>query len=262
MLKLKTIAFFSVMLLQPAFAGEADAFQEPISPVNPSSDDWEFKLSVYGPIVGLDGTSTVAGAIVPIDIGFDDILENLDGGVVLAAEARKGRWSLTGDFIWLKLSTSAFPAPATYVGTTIEQTVGSLALGYELYEDECWTVDVIAGGAYTGLEIESDVTLAPRPPASRTSFVSGSESWVDPFIGFRFRYRAGDHWRFFGRVDYGGWGVASDTYFQAMLGAGYQFTDTMGLYAAYRYLSVDYSNGLFAYDVDTSGPQIGLVFHF
>jgi len=252
----------SLVLFQTVNAGEADAFQEPAAPISSTSDDWEFKFSIYGPIVGLDGTTRVGGAILPVDIGFDDILDNLDGGVVLAGEARKGRWSVTGDFIWLKQSLSSMPTPASYLGVSIEQTVGSLALGYEVYEDDCWTVDLLAGAAYTGLDISGDVTLAPRPPASQTGFINGSEDWVDPFVGVRFRYRAGEHWRFFGRLDYGGWGVASETYLQAMLGVGYQFTETVAAFAAYRYLSVDYSKAAFAYDVDTKGPQVGLVFSF
>lgn len=255
------VACAAALCVHIADAGEADSFDEPVAPVS-ASDDWEFKLSIYGPMVGLDGTTRVGGAILPVDIGFDDILEHLDGGVVLAGEARKGRWSLTGDFIWLKLSTSTLPTPTSYVGTAIEQTVASLSLGYEIHEDDRWTVDFLVGGAYTGLDIASDLTLALLPPASQSTLITGSEGWVDPFVGMRFRYRLGDQWRFFGRVDYGGWGVAADTYFQAMLGAGYQIDDSVGIFAAYRYLSVDYTNGLFAYDVDTEGPQLGLVFSF
>ncbi|MBK1828782.1 porin family protein [Haloferula rosea] len=259
---LMTSTLLALAFSHASMAGEADAFQEPVAPVSSPSDDWEFKFSMYGPIVGLDGTTRVGAAILPVDIGFDDIWDNMDAGIVLAGEARKGKWSLTGDLIWLKLSVASTPTPTTYIGTTIEQTVGSLALGYEIYEDERWTVDFLAGGAYTGLDVSGDVTAAPTPPASRTGFISGSQDWVDPFVGVRFRYRAGDHWRLFGRFDYGGWGVASDTYLQAMLGVGYQFTDTVGLFAAYRYLTVDYSDGPFAYDVDTKGPQVGLVFSF
>ena len=258
---LKSIALLCPTLLLSSLCqgGEADAFQEPVAPV-PAADDWEFRLAVYGPMVGLDGTAMVGGVVLPVDIGFGDILDNLDGGVVIAGEARKGKWSVTGDYIWLKLSTSTRPTPNSYVGVTVQETLGNLALGYELYEDRCWTIDLLAGAAYMSVDIDADVTLGP--PVSRTAFSSVSESWVDPFVGVRFRYRAGDHWRFFGRVDYGGWGVASDTYFQANVGAGYQINKSVGLFAAYRYHSVDYAKGQFGYDVDTKGPEVGVVFSF
>ncbi|MGE9269441.1 MAG: hypothetical protein ACQKBU_01450 [Verrucomicrobiales bacterium] len=261
-MKYSLLAFSLISFVPIVSAGEADFSQQPVAPTVASSDDWEFKFSVYMPMVGLDGTSRVGPSVVPVDLGFDDILDNMDAGVMLAGEARKGKWSVTGDFIWLKMSTSVTPGPATYVGTTLEQTVGSLAFGYEVHEDDCWTVDLLAGGAYTGLDIASDITSVPVAGGGGTAVVGGSEDWVDPFVGVRFRYRAGDHWRFFGRVDYGGWGVASDTYLQAILGAGYELSEHVGVFAAYRFLSVDYDRGNFAYDVETTGPQLGLVFSF
>ncbi len=168
----------------------------------------------------------------------------------------------------MKLSSSAnpvTPGPATaYTGIKVEQTIGNLALGYQFYQSECLTIDGLVGAAYTGLDIESDLTIFPPGPVvpPTTTVLAASKSWVDPFVGVRFRYRPSENWRIFGRVDYGGWGIASDTYFQAILGGGYKISDSVGIYAAYRYLSVDYSKNAFAYDVVTKGPQIGLAFTF
>ena len=262
-----TLLCAAVASTQAGFAGEADAFREPLAPVQENSDSWRFGLNLYAPLFGLDGTSSIGPVTIPIDLPFKDIAENLDAGFIMAAEAQKGKFSIIGDFMWLKLSASSTPPTpgpgSSYLGIKIQQVIANLALGYQLYESPEWTIDGLVGAAYTGLDIESNLTVTPpgpRPPTKRS--LSVTEDWIDPFIGVRFRYRPNQNWRIFGRVDYGGWGVASDTYFQALLGGGYKINDTVGIYAAYRYLSVDYSKNAFSYDVDTSGPQLGVVFTF
>ena len=244
-----------------ASAGEVDAFQEPLAPAV-ESDDWQFRWSVYAPVVSLDGTTSVGPNVLPVDVGFSDIAESLDGGFVSALEARKGRWSLTGDFIWLKLSTSTLPNRITHIGSRLEQYVMNASVGFEVYEDAKWTVDALVGAAYTGLKIDSDISVFPPLGGVNNTFIRAAEHWVDPFVGVRFRYRASDRWRFFGRIDYGGFGVQSDTYFQAIVGGGYQINENVGLFAAYRHLLVDYSKAAFSYDVETSGPQLGVLFTF
>ncbi|MEP4079696.1 hypothetical protein [Haloferula sp.] len=263
MTKNLTSLFTAIAVIQTGFAGEPDAFQEPLAPVQETDSGWNYKVSLYAPILGLDGTSRIGPTTVPIDLGFSDIAENLEAGFIIAGEAQKGKFSVIGDLIWLKLAGSTYPTANTYAGLKVEQTVANLAFGYQLFESDCWTLDALAGAAYTGMKIDQDITVFPPGPVPPTSNVFGAdESWVDPFVGFRFRYRPSDNWRIFGRVDYGGWGIASDLYLQAILGGGYKVNDSFGIYAAYRFISVDYSKTAFAYDVETSGPQIGLVFTF
>jgi hypothetical protein len=262
-----TLLCATVAIAQSSVAGEADAFQEPLAPVQDTSDSWNYRVSLYAPLLGLDGTSGIGPISLPIDLPFSDIAENLDGAFIIAAEAQKGKFSIIGDFLWLKLSNSSTPPTpgpgSSYLGLKVQQIVGNLALGYQLYESPKWTIDALAGAAYTGLKIDADLTIFPPGPGPQNTRSFGNdESWVDPFLGVRLRYRPSEKWRLFGRVDYGGWGVGSDTYFQTIVGGGYQINDSFGIYAAYRYLSIDYSKNAFSYDVDTSGPQIGVVFAF
>jgi len=53
--------------------------------------------------------SVGAGQLPPINVGmsFSDILENLDAGLMGAFEARKGRWGVLLDAIYMKLEGSA-----------------------------------------------------------------------------------------------------------------------------------------------------------
>jgi opacity protein-like surface antigen len=47
-----------------------------------------------------------------------------------------------------------------------------------------------------------------------------------------------------------------------MAGAGYDFTDSVSLFAGYRAISVDYGNDGFVYDVVEQGPVVAAVFQF
>ncbi len=58
--------------------------------------------AVYAPLMGLDGTVGIRSFSSEVDLPFRDILKNLDAGLTGTFEARRNRWSITGDFIWLK----------------------------------------------------------------------------------------------------------------------------------------------------------------
>lgn len=244
-------------------AGEPAAAPAPLTPA-PADSGWDFLLACYLPMMGLEGDITVAGLSANADVSFNDILEDLDGGFTTAFEARRHRWSVTGDLIWLKLSGSDQPTANSYVGFKQEQIMASLSLGYELYGDERTTFDLLGGAALTSLDADLDATLAPPgpllPAVSRSA--SGSETWVDPFVGLRVRHRLSDRWSLFATGIYGGFGVASDEYWQALAGVGFHLTERSSLALAYRVISTDYQDGGFAYDVENSGPNLGLVVRF
>jgi hypothetical protein len=218
---------------------------------------WEFKLGLYSPMMGLKGDVGIAGRSASVDIPFKDVFEDLDAGFMAAMEMRRGAWSLTGDFIWLKLSDSTNLTPGASVGFKQEQMMASLALGYEIYGDDCTRIEVLAGGALTDQEAELRFT----GPGTRIS-VSGSETWIDPFIGFRLRQRVSERWSLFARCDYGGFGVSSDEYWQSLAGLGFRINEHASLALAYRIISIDYAQGGFSYDTKSSGPNLGVVFHF
>ena len=65
-----------------------------------------------------------------------------------------------------------------------------------------------------------------------------------------------------GYGDVGGFGAGSDFTWQVALGAAYDFSKTISGKFGYRYLSVDYDKGGFAYDMKTRGVHLGLGIRF
>lgn len=94
------------------------------------------------------------------------------------------------------------------------------------------------------------------------SHLSGSKSWVDPIVGFRARYNFTDHFYAAAKADIGGFGIGSDLTWQLFGAVGYQFNQHWSSELGYKYLSVDYSNNGFVYDMAMGGVFIGLKYTF
>lgn len=242
-------------------AGEPVAPAPAIEPASPPSSGWQFTTALYAPLMGLEGDIGVAG-IGPshVDVPFEDILDNLDGGLSGAFEARKDRWSITLDAIWLKLSTDANPIANAYLGVSQEQIMASLSVGYEVYGSDSTSLDLVAGAALNSLDVDLEL-FTPRLPVT-VRRASGSQEWIDPYVGLRFKQQLGDRWSIFATGVYGGFDVSSDEYWQALAGIGYRLTESTTLALAYRVISVDYQQGGFVYDTETSGPNLGLIIRF
>lgn len=223
------------------------------------SSDWEFTLALYAPLMGLDGDIGVAGlAPVDVDMSFGDIFDELDGGLSGAFEARKGPWSFAVDAIWLKLSSSTVAAANSYVGLSQEQIMGSASVGFEIYGNESTSVELAAGVAFNS--IDADVKIFT--PGGPSLVGSGSQEWLDPYFALRFQHRLGENWNLFASAAYGGFDVSSDEYYQLIAGIGYRLNECTSIALAYRIISVDYHQGGFVYDTETSGPNLGLIYRF
>jgi opacity protein-like surface antigen len=79
----------------------------------PDPGDWEFSLAAYGWLTGIDGTLTARDTSVDVDLQFfGDVLQNLDGALMSAFEARyRGRWIANLDFVGSQLSAEIEQGP-------------------------------------------------------------------------------------------------------------------------------------------------------
>ena len=222
-------------------------------------DGWEFASAFYAPLMGLEGSVGLAGiAPTDVDISFSDLLDDMDAGLSGAFTMKKGPWSLALDGIWLKLSDDVGPAPGARLLVGQEQFTGSLAVGHEIHGTRNTSISFVAGGTANHIKLDLELSAFPAPSLGR----SGSQTWVDPWLGLRFRQRLGERWTAFGDFQYGGFGVSSEEYWQVVAGLGYRIGENTILALAYRAISVDYRQGGFVYDTVTSGPNIGLIVEF
>ena len=252
---MKTIATLTASLLAFAplstTAGSAEApaydLQEPAAP----SSDWHWKANLYGWAESLDGNVTLRGRYVPVDIDFDDILENLDFAIMGSAQVNYGRWGFIADMSYAELSGSSY-TPRSVINTDLKQLIGNFAVAYEIVTGESRRLDVYAGVRVNSLDLDAE--FVGRLVVAR---VSDSETWVDPIIGARFQQELSE--RFFLRLagDIGGFDVASEFTWQAMGIFGWRMTEHSSLLLGYRGIGTDYSKGSFGYDVVTHGVVLG-----
>ena len=72
----------------------------------PGADEWKFQIVPYLWFADIEGTQRIGAVEVPIDLGFDDVIDNLEFAFMMAFEAHKDRWGFLVDFEYLDLEAS------------------------------------------------------------------------------------------------------------------------------------------------------------
>ena len=236
-------------------AGGSLAQTEPAEP----GSDWEFVVSPYFWFASLEGkVATVPGLpTADVEASFSDILDNLNIGFMTTGEARKDRFGVVVDLVYLDLTADGnTPGPLfSGVEADLKQFFGTLSLAYRAVESEDLFLDVMAGARLWVVDTE----LSLRPGLLPRRSTDHTETWVDPIVGLRLRVPFAERFYAAGYGDVGGFDLShsSDHTFQLYGGVGYQIRDWASVEVGYRYLSVDYEDDGFVNDVTIQGPVIG-----
>jgi opacity protein-like surface antigen len=241
--------------------------QDPSAP----GDAWQFEVTPYIFGAALEGTTGVNRVTADVDLGFDEILDNLDSGFMAMFEARKGPWGFGLDGVYFRLQdeqTGSWQGPGGIGSATgdleasMTEQIYQLAVMYRLL-NESTRLDLIGAARYTQLDTDLDlvVTTGPLLPGG-TRDLSASESWWDPVIGIRVIAPFAEQWSFVGYADIGGYGDGSDITYQLIAGANWQFADAFTAKAGYRYYYQDYEDNGFVWDMAAQGAYLGLGFIF
>ena len=151
------------------------------APASAQQDEWEFVLAPYGWISGMNGTAGVAGATTELDISFGDIVENLEIGGLIHFEASKGRWTAIFDGVYMGIGQGSVQPPAA---VDVDQTLLEFGAAYRFTD----VVALLAGGRYISLDTRLQLFLGDG------ATISGSQSWVDPFVGLRVHTDLNERW--------------------------------------------------------------------
>lgn len=125
----------------------------PVSTESVESSIWDVTVRPYGWLAGLEGTTGILGYTAETSISFDEILSSLDMTAALQLEAKRGRWLLLLDGMYLKMSAGA-ETPGRLLSTVnveIEQIMAEAAVGYRIWENGQGYLDVFAGVRYMRL---------------------------------------------------------------------------------------------------------------
>lgn len=250
-----------------------------------AQERWTFAVTPYLWLPNVNGTlkysAPPGGNGAPeVTVGPNDYLQNLQGVLMLAGEARKGKWSIISDLIYLDFGSEESSVRAVnFGGATVATSLNSstrssldglawlLAGGYTVVQTSSLSLDVLGGFRYLGIEGTSQWQLSGTvtgPGGSQTFPASGSISkrtdlW-DAIVGVRGRVRLKEgRWSVPYHLDVGT-GSSSFTW-QGLLGIAYAFEwgdATLG----YRHLYYDQSGDKFVQNFRFSGPTLGASFRF
>jgi len=226
-----------------------------------NDDEWNFRVSPYLWGSAMEGDIRTLPPLPPtdVDMSFSDIWDHLDMALMGFAEARKGRFGVFADLVYMDLSTRGKTSGPLFSGANIDFTLGHLSLGgsYELTQSDDYELNVLAGAYFWDIDNKLKLKTGLLPGQS----VSDDEQWNDAFLGLKGKADINDDWYV------NGWGMAavagdSDSAWDVYGGVGYRYSDSMSIVGGYRHMGLDYHNGPFSYDVEFSGPAIGLTFLF
>lgn len=246
-----------------------------------TEDAWRVTPAIYLWGAGIDATSK-AGK--DIEVGFDQLWDNLNLGLMGAFEVRKSKWFAVADVIYLDVSADKdghLSAPAGPRGQAslnvglnadmdLEGWVVNLKVGRNIWDSEALFVDVFTGARYLNINSETRINLDSqiqldsrfgshvRGSGRNLTLQAGGHVW-DAIMGVKGRVTIYQDWFLPLHVDVGT--GESDITWQAATGLGYAF-EGGSVMLLYRHLAWDLQSGNLIKDIAFSGPMLGAAFHF
>ena len=196
-----------------------------------------------------------------LDVGLNppvsdetSLLEVLDGALLLQGEARRGKWSLLGEFNYLNLSDDFGIAPGDpRAAWRVKGTMIAVAAAYAVHERQQTRFDVIGG--VRAWNLDTTTTVLANKATKNSSF-------IDPMIGARLEMPVGRNAQFSGLFNIGGSNFGSDRQLETIAQIRWPVRDTMSFALGYRYLSIDFDDDTVLMDATLSGPFAAFSFNF
>ncbi len=246
---------------------------------------WSFSITPYLWLPNVNGTLKYnippgAGGSPDVEVGPNDYLQNLQFVIMIAGEARRDRWSVFTDLIYLDFADQDSSVKTINFGgdlvsssanvSTISSFRGmawTLATGYAVETGKDVTFDVFGGLRYFGISASTNwqLTTSIAGPGGVQAFPQAGgvskrvELW-DGIVGVRGRFPLGNsNWSIPYYLDIGT--GSSNITWQGLIGVAYSFK-WGGVTVAYRDLFYDQKDDKFLQDLRFSGPTLGVTFRF
>ena len=267
-------AIFTTILTAPAQA-------QSVAPV----DQWTFSITPYLWLPNVNGTLKYsippgAGGSPEVEAGPNDYLQKLQAVIMLSGEARKDRWSVFTDVIYLSFSDEDSSVKEINFGgslvssslnlatsSSLRGTAWTLGAGYAVQTGQPVKLDVFGGLRYFSLQASTSWQLAsvvngpgPGQTFPRTGGISAGADLWDGIIGVRGRVPLGSSdWSIPYYLDIGA--GSSQLTWQGMIGIAYTFK-WGDVTLAYRNLYYDQKDDKLVQNLRFTGPALGATFRF
>ena len=223
-----------------------------------------FQITPYLWVTGLKGDLSPfkRGPSMGIEKSFSDVWHDLNAGGFLNLWARRDRYVLSGDLLYVDTSESEIVQGLPLLGA-LEGTVdsrlfmASLQGGYRVYQSGQASLDLLAGGSFWHVGTRAHLQSRPFSVSHKENV-----NWVDPLIGLRVFYRFTDRFSVQAQGSLGGFVAGSRHSHQAVATVNYDWNEKLSVAIGYKVLDVDYRRGGHVFDTRMSGPVLGLSWRF
>lgn len=232
----------------------------------PQQDNWDFAAAIYGWLPSINGDlvfPTGTGETLTMDAG--EILDNLKMTAQVGLQARKNKWSLLADVIYMDLgneqsATTDLPGDNTLTTTFdlgMKSWIVDLDAAYTIAKSKRNETQFLFGVRY--LWIESSLGISPDSDYLPGQNLEATADVWDAVIGLRGFLALSEKWTVPYRLDIGAGG--SDFTWQGMAGIDYGWS-WGGALLMYRYLYYDLGDDGIMQKMDMPGPLLGFRFKF
>jgi opacity protein-like surface antigen len=228
------------------------------------ADDWQHQVGITAFAFGMEGHAGVKGIEAKMDLGITDVLDDLDGALTLLVQGSNNSWGYWLSYEYVGMSdNTTFQVPGD---NTTGQINGKAIFGTEIIDGGfAWNVPGVEwleliGGARGWILEERFRSKSSTIFGNNSRSIQQQKEWVDAIVGIRAKFRLADQWSTMIRADAGA--GDSDSTYQALAMLNYEINDHWTTGAGVRYLSVDYSDGGFLFDMDMSGFELAVLYSF
>jgi len=245
-----------------------------------ATNEWTFQAIVYGYLPDIGGkTSFPAGSGSSIDVSNSAILDSLNFTFMGTFEARKGRFGVFTDFIYLDVSGDKNGSRDFQIGQRdvpagvssnidlgIKASIWTLAGEYALVDTPSTLTYALAGTRLLDLKESLSYSLTadvgPLAGPGRSGETRISQTYWDAVIGVKGRFAFGDGnaWSIPYYADIGT--GESDLTWQVFGGVGYRFASWGSVLGGWRYMAYDFKSGSKVQDLNLNGPMVGVAFNW
>ena len=213
-----------------------------------SDDTWSAEFVPYLWLASIQGTTAAGDAESPIDPGYSLFtMENLSGAFMGALRVSRRHWSWQMDTLHVDFQDDF---DREFIDTHIGIRGGFLEIAAGYKPDPDGNLEWLAG--LRNVSFTTEIGLDPGPEGK------AKKTWLDPFVGIRYRYPLSDTWAVRLRGDVGGMNPSARLTVNGLVALEYAFSGRVQGLLGYRYLELDFRDNDFLLDLSASGFALGL----
>lgn len=243
------------------------------------NDGWQFAALIYGYYADINSKATLPnGTSSNVTVNASDLVNNLKFGVLGSFEARKDRWGMFTDVIYLDvgkfksqfrdftIGNIGIPADASAsMNFDMKSVVWTLAGTYRVVGSQNAVLDVLAGARLLDAKVSVDYTLngnvGPIPLPGRAGNLSTKQNYIDGVVGLKGKIAFGPDLKWFAPY-YGDVGTGdSDLTWQVFGGLGYAFK-WGAVIGGWRYVDYKFKSDSPIDSLSFNGPMLGVAFQW